>query len=330
MSKDNFADPLLPLGAGRGRSPWSRRHGAVGRFVESMLLVGHPHGITVLHQQLLRRPLRGYEVIGCCLPPPGRIGGTVDGLPVLGGPDDVVDVVCRYHVDTVAVLPSSGMDGAALRRLESDLEPTRAGLLLAPAAPGTVGSRVRNRPVLRGADGLIKASFDSTVAAFVLVLLAPVLLAVAVCLAATGRGRVFARQDRVGRDGRVFQLLRFRTEGDAGRTKPGEFPLGAFLRRYSIDELPQLVNVLKGDVSFVGPRPGLPSELARLGIDVQRAFPVKPGLVGLGSVSGGRGRSPGAGAPADVIEYAENWSLLLDLAILRRAVAAALRGSAPP
>jgi lipopolysaccharide/colanic/teichoic acid biosynthesis glycosyltransferase len=307
----------------------------VGRFVQSTLLVGHPYGVAALHQQLLRRPLRDYQVIGCCLPPPGRVGATLHGLPVLGGPDDVVDVVCRYGVDTVAVLPSSGLDGAALRRLGSDLEPTRADLLLAPAMPGTGEPHVWHHPSLGGVHGLVKASLDRTVAGLVLVLLAPLLIGVAVWLKATNRGPVFVRQERMGRNGQVFHLLKFRTEADAGRTGPGGSRVGSALRHYSIDELPQLFNVLTGDMSLVGPRPEPPSEVARSGADVRCRLPVKPGLVGLRQVLGGQGRSAGDDGLVDVVEvdvdeYAENWSLSRDVRILGRALMAALLEEAPP
>jgi lipopolysaccharide/colanic/teichoic acid biosynthesis glycosyltransferase len=110
---------------------------------------------------------------------------------------------------------------------------------------------------------------------------------------------------------------------------PEETPLGSTLRRYSIDELPQFFNVLSGDMSLVGPPPGLPSELARSGVDVRRCFPVKPGLTGLGQVSGDPGRPWDDGGRIDG-DYAGNWSLLLDLTILRKTFAAALRGNGAP
>jgi lipopolysaccharide/colanic/teichoic acid biosynthesis glycosyltransferase len=176
--------------------------------------------------------------------------------------------------------------------------------------------------------GLVKSSFDRTVAAVLLVLLAPVLIGVAVCLTATSRGPVFVRHERIGRDGRVFQLLRFRTGDDAEGLGPGAARVGSTLRRYSIDELPQLLNVLKGDMSVVGPPPGLPWKVS--GADVHRRLPVKPGLVGLRPVRGGFGSSQDDGGLVDVVDYAENWSLLLDLTILGTTVVAALRGQAPP
>ena len=325
MNQDNFADRMLPPGAVHWQPPWSRRSRPVGGFLQSTLLVGHPYGVAALHQQLLRRPGRDYRVIGCCLLVPGQVGSTLDGLPVLGGPQDVVDVVCRYDVDTVAVLTSPGFGAAALRRLESDLEPTGAGLMLAPAATRPLGTR-RRRLELRGVNGLGRAAFDRTLAALLLVLLAPVLLGVAACLRATGRGPVLDRRERVGRDGRVFCLLTFSTAADAGRTSAWAARVRSAVRRFSLDELPQLVNVLKGDLSLVGPRPGPPSDPP----DPHVGWPVRPGLIGLRTPGEGPGRPPADGDLRDVVDYAENWSLLLDLTILGRALVTALRGHAPP
>ncbi len=323
MCQDKHADSALPTGQAPQHPPRLRRHRSQGRPLQPTLLVGDAHGVAALHQKLLREPRERYRVIGCCLPTPGRTGETVDGLTVLGSPDDVIDVVYRYDVAAVAVLPSSGMDGAALRRLQSDLQLARADLLLAPAGSDARGTRTwhpaaprqRARPGLHGVHRLVKASFDRVAAALALLLLAPVLLGVAVCVKATSGGPVFFRQERVGRDGRVFQLLRFRSAGT--------------LRRYSIDELPQLFNVLVGDMSLVGPPPGLPSELIRNGVDVHRRLSVKPGVIGLGQVSGGRGRSRAHRERVDV-DYAENWSLRLDLMVLGRTFAAVLRGEAAP
>lgn len=328
MSQDDHGNPPPPIGAVRGHSAWPSRPRAVGRLVQSTLLVGQPYGVVALHQQLLHRPHRDYQVIGCCLPAPGRVGTTLDGLPVLGDAGDVAAVAERYDVDTVAVLPSSGLDEAALRRLESDLKRTRADLLLAPAATGTAGSGARNRPRLGGVDGLVKASFDRAVAALLLILLAPVLIAVAVQLKATSPGPVFVRQERVGRDGRVLRLLKFRTDADAGHPRSREPRISWILRRYSLDLLPQLVHVLTGDMSLVGPRPGPLSDLLR--DDVHRRYPVKPGLTGVAHVGGGPVRPRDVGLPIDAVRYAENWSLRLDLAILLGTFAAVLRGEGRP
>jgi lipopolysaccharide/colanic/teichoic acid biosynthesis glycosyltransferase len=199
----------------------------------------------------------------------------------------------------------------------------------------------RRRPGLgpHGVQGLVKASVDRAVAALVLVLLAPVLVVVAVCVKATSPGPVFVRHWRVGRDGRVFSLLRFRTTALHAGERPvvddevlwalrrdvEETPLGAALRRYAIDELPQFINVLVGDMSLVGPPPGVPAGMTGLDDDVLRRSPVRPGLTGLVPVGGSRDRPWDDGRLA--VEYAANWSLLLDLVILRKTVAAAVRGN---
>ena len=320
MTQDEHAHRLLRRGATPGQWPWvDPRQPARRRPLPTALLVGDAHGIAALHRRHLRQPPRDYEVIGCCLTAPDPSRATLEGLPVLGGPDDVVSVVRSYAVDTVAVLPSSG--GAALRRLERDLTATGADLVLAPAAsgvgasslrPAAAGRRRAARSGLHGVRALVKGTFDRGAAALILVLLMPVLLGIAVAVRATTRGPVLVRLPRLGRNGHPFSLLRFSAHRDT--------PLGPALRRHALDELPQLLNVLRGDMSLVGPRPGLPSETAHA------AHRLRPGLIGLTPLAGRSGRSADDGMPMDV-QYAENWSLLLDLSILRRSFAAALRGS---
>jgi lipopolysaccharide/colanic/teichoic acid biosynthesis glycosyltransferase len=316
MSQDHYPVSALPVGAAPQHRPLLRRARPQGRPLETTLLVGDAHGVAALHQELLLRPRERYRVIGCCLPTRGRTGETVRGLPVLGGPDDVVEVVHRYDASTVAVLPSAGLDGAALRRLQGELRLVRADLVLAPAGRDAMGTRgmrgQRQGPGLRGMHRLVKASFDRVVATLALLVMAPALLGVAVGVKLAGRGPVFFRQERVGPDGRVFRLLRFRSTGT--------------LRRYGIDELPQLVNVLRGDMSLVGPRPGLPSAVRSSG---HRRLRVKSGLITPGRSDCGRGRSPADGGSVDV-DYARNWSLRLDLTILGRTFAAVLRGETAP
>jgi exopolysaccharide biosynthesis polyprenyl glycosylphosphotransferase len=282
----------------------------------------------------------------------------VEGVPVLGDLDGVVAVVRRHDVDTVAVLPSPQMDGAALRRLAWELEKTSAELLLVPAVTEIVGPRVRIRPVcglplmhlerpeLRGVRRLTKGVFDRSAAAFGLVLLAPLLVGIALVLRISTPGPILFRQERVGRHGTTFQMLKFRTMVDGAdqmvhtlaaendgngvlfkrKVDPRVTGVGAVLRRYSLDELPQLLNVVKGDMSLVGPRPPLPSEVDRYGFDMHRRFLVKPGLTGLWQISGRSDLSWDESVRID-IRYVENWSLSLDLLILWRTFGAVVRGS---
>ena len=349
---------LLTLGQRQAQRAWLRRQWAKGHLLQTTLLVGPESGVAALREHLLREGAYGYRVIGCCLPATGAGSQEFDGLPVLGGPDDVADVVRRYEVDTVAVLPSRELDGAALRRLGWELEKTRADLLLAPAVTEVVGPRVRVRPVcgtsllqmdrpeLRGVRRLVKESFDRIGAALALLVLVPVLLCVAVAVKTTSAGPVLFRQERVGREGRTFAMLKFRSM-EAGAEElverlapasngngvlfkltrdPRVTRVGRVLRRWSLDELPQLVNVLKGDMSLVGPRPPLQTEVEHYCVDMRRRFVVKPGLTGLWQVSGRSDLSWDDSVRIDV-HYVENWSLFLDLMILGRTFGAVIRGN---
>jgi exopolysaccharide biosynthesis polyprenyl glycosylphosphotransferase len=331
-----------------------------GLFMQTAIIVGHRSGVMALHEQIDREAYHGYRVIGCCLPP--AVAGdpaVFDGLPVLGTLDDVVDVVRRYEVDTVAVLPSPELDGPALRSLGWELEKTQAELLLAPAVTEIAGPRVRIRPVcglpllhmerpeLRGVRRLTKDTFDRTAAAAGILLLLPLLLALAVSVGLTSRGGVFYRQERVGRDGQTFGMLKFRsmiagadrlvedlaTQTDGGNAvlfkikgDPRVTRIGKVLRRYSLDELPQLLNVVRGDMSLVGPRPPLPTEVERYGFDMHRRFLVKPGITGLWQVSGRSDLSWDDSVRIDV-RYVENWSLAFDFMILWKTVGAVFRGA---
>jgi exopolysaccharide biosynthesis polyprenyl glycosylphosphotransferase len=338
-----------------GQRKWVHRQRRNGHFLQSAILVGHRSGVAALHAQLEREPHQGYRAIGCCVPRAQE--DVFHGLPVLGGLDDVVDAVHRHKADTVAVLPSAELEGAALRRLGWELEKTSAELLLAPAVTEIAGPRVSIRPVcglpllhverpeLRGLRRLVKGMVDRVGAAVLLVLLLPLLACVAFAIKLTSSGPVFFRQQRVGCDGRVFWMLKFRTMGvDAERiahelaersdgngvlfkmrADPRVTRVGRVLRRYSLDELPQLLNVLKGDMSLVGPRPPLQREVEHYGFDMHRRFLMKPGLTGLWQVSGRSDLSWEDSVRIDV-RYVENWSLTFDFMIMWKTIGAVLRG----
>jgi exopolysaccharide biosynthesis polyprenyl glycosylphosphotransferase len=328
-----------------------------GRHTQTTLLVGHGTAVALLHEQLTRQANLGYQVVGCCLPSTDEAGRALTDVPVLGDLTDVVDVVQQYGVDTVAVLPSTELDGPTVRRLGWELEKTRTELLLAPAVTDIGGPRMRmtavsglpllhvSRLELRGVRRVAKAVFDRIGAAALLLLIAPALLTLAVAVKTTSTGPVLFRQRRVGRDGQVFAMLKLRTMEVGAERKVTELipssngngvlfkmrvdprvtRVGRFLRRYSLDELPQLINVLKGEMSLVGPRPPLPSEVEKYGPEMRRRFLVKPGLTGLWQVSGRSDLSWEESVRVDV-HYVENWSLFLDLVILWRTGGAVIRG----
>jgi exopolysaccharide biosynthesis polyprenyl glycosylphosphotransferase len=203
-----------------------------------------------------------------------------------------------------------------------------------------------DHPELEGGKQVVKGLFDKVVAGSALIMLAPLFASIALAIKAADRGPVFFRQIRVGKDGRVFSVYKFRTmvvdaeqrkalladhnEG-AGvlfkiRHDPRVTRPGAWLRRWSLDELPQLLNVLIGDMSLVGPRPALPEEAARYGDHMRRRLAVKPGITGLWQVSG-RSDLPWEEAERLDLRYVENWSFALDLQVLWKTGSAVIHGS---
>jgi exopolysaccharide biosynthesis polyprenyl glycosylphosphotransferase len=287
--------------------------------------------------------------------------GFTPGLPPLyGGFEQVASAVERVKADTVVVMACPEIDGGALRRLAWQLERDDIDLIVASTLVDVAGDRTTIRPVdglpmlhvehprLKGSARLVKAAFDRVGAFVLLALASPVLavLAVLVKFGPGGRGPVIFKQERVGKDGRPFTLYKFRTmvvnaearlqelrnlndtDGELFKMRkdPRVTPVGRWLRRFSLDELPQLVNVLKGDMSLVGPRPPLAKEVAGYPSDMLRRLVVKPGLTGLWQVSGRSDLSWEESIRLD-LTYVENWSLSMDLAILARTVSAVARSS---
>lgn len=330
-----------------------------GRCVRRVVLIGHEGPVAALTNQLRREHFHGLNVVGACLPGGRATGPLLDyDAAVYGDFDDVGHAVARTRADTVIVLSCPELDGVALRRLGWELERGDIDLILASALVDVAGARTSVRPVdglpmlhveharLTGARRLVKELFDRCVAALLLLVLWPVLVAVAVWVRCSTPGPALFSQVRVGRDGRQFRIWKFRTmrvDAEAGlaelaganeagavlfkmRADPRVTGVGRVLRRYSLDELPQLWNVLRGDMSLVGPRPPLPSEVARYADDVRRRLAVKPGLTGLWQISGRSDLSWEEAVRLD-LRYVEHWSLSLDLVILARTGTAVLRSS---
>jgi exopolysaccharide biosynthesis polyprenyl glycosylphosphotransferase len=334
---------------------------ARGESLRRVILAGHELSIIGMTRQLRRERYHGLEVVGACLPP-GHDGvgvtGGAQGLTVYGTFDDVATAVELADADTVVVLSCPELDGAALRRLAWRLERDEVDLVVASALVDVAGARTTIRPFdglpmlhvehprLHGGSRLVKDLFDRVGAMLLLAIFGPLLLAVALCVRCTSRGPVLFRQVRVGRDGRLFRIFKFRSmyvdaearlaelrhlnEHDGVlfkiRDDPRVTPVGRYLRRFSLDELPQLLNVLLGQMSLVGPRPPLPVEVAAYADDVRRRLAVKPGMTGLWQVSG-RSDLPWEEAVRLDLRYVENWSLSLDLVILLRTMTAVVRSS---
>ncbi|MCK2213225.1 sugar transferase [Actinomadura sp. ATCC 31491] len=330
------------------------RSRAAGGCMRKVVAVGHAASVAELVELFRAERHHGLDVVAACLPD-GAPGGRVAGVPVAGDLSDVPIVVEQVNADTVAVLACPEMDGQALRRLAWRLERTCTELVVAPALMDVAGPRTTIRPAaglpllhvehpeLTGVRQLLKNVFDRLVAMALLVLLAPLLAGLAVAVRLTSPGPALFRQTRVGRGGRLFTILKFRTMRRGSerqkvtlvsdrdgllfkiRNDPRVTPLGTRMRRHSLDELPQLINVVLGHMSLVGPRPPLPEEVARYGDDVRRRLLVRPGLTGLWQVSGRSDLSWEESVRLD-LRYVENWSLTLDLQILWKTWSAVARG----
>ncbi|HZN17408.1 MAG TPA: exopolysaccharide biosynthesis polyprenyl glycosylphosphotransferase [Micromonosporaceae bacterium] len=351
------------------------RRWARGECLRRVLVVGHACAVADLTRRLRRERHHGMDVVGACLPAGAATlssgsGAPAGAVPVLGTFDDVAMAAWQVDADTVVVLSCPELDGTAVRRLAWRLERDDVDLVLANALIDVDGGRATVRPVdglpmlhvdhprLGGVRRVVKSVVDRLTALFLLVLLIPLLVAVAALVRwqPGARGPALDRQARVGRGGREFQLLKFRTryaqpqqgaaggqggcavpertagqggavpDQPAGSGAPPVTPLGRWLRRFSLAALPQLANVVRGEMSLVGPRPPRPDEVARHPDDMRRRLVVKPGMTGLWQVSRGVDLSSEEALRLD-LRYVENWSLTLDLVVVLRTVTAVARSA---
>jgi exopolysaccharide biosynthesis polyprenyl glycosylphosphotransferase len=321
---------------------------AVGQAMQRVVLVGHPDSVASLLSELGRWHTHGLSVVGACLTGDAQFFSVISGVPVFAGVDETTRAVAALEADSVAVLACPELSGPRMRELAWELEKSGTDVYIAPAVLDIAEARTTIRPIAGlpllhmehpqrvGSKLVIKSLLDRAAATFALILLAPVLAAIAIRIRRTDGGPVFFKQVRVGRNGQPFKVWKFRTmvidaerlqanltdqnEGNGALFKMRRDPRitkpGTWLRRYSLDELPQLINVVRGEMSIVGPRPALPEETAKYnGTHMTRRIVVKPGITGLWQVSGRSDLSLADSMRLDV-HYVENWSLILDLQIL--------------
>jgi exopolysaccharide biosynthesis polyprenyl glycosylphosphotransferase len=337
-----------------------RRARKQGKYLQDVLVVGHEWAVLDLVAELRRNPDSGLNVVGACVPGGRGSRQMADmDVPVIGDLNQVVASVKRVGADVLAVTTCVEFGGPELRRVCWALENSDVEIVVAPALIEVAGPRLHIRPVaklpllhvekpeLTGARRVIKNVFDRSSAFAALLLLAPLMLGVALVIRLTSRGPALFRQTRVGSQGKPFTIYKFRSmypDAEARldsleaqnerrdgllfkiRNDPRITPIGRILRRYSIDELPQLINVLKGDMSLVGPRPPLPVEVAQYSDDVRRRLLVRPGVTGLWQVSGRSDLEWVESVRLD-LRYVENWSLIYDFEILWKTFYAVLRGA---
>jgi exopolysaccharide biosynthesis polyprenyl glycosylphosphotransferase len=337
------------VGGRLGARQWLHRQRRRGQCVHKVVVVGSAESALEMVTTLQREPLSGLQVVAACVTGEPRMFTKDSMVPVLGTLTDVVDVLHDLRADTVCVAAGPGVTAGTLRELSYQLEGSGVGLLVSPVLTNVTGTRLSYRtipglpllhvdePELTGSRRLVKAIFDRTVGVLCLLLVAPLLLGIALAIRLTSPGPALFRQERVGRAGETFKIWKFRTmhvgahaakdtlaakniHGLEGvlfklQVDPRVTNVGRLLRRYSLDELPQLVNVVLGHMSLVGPRPPLQEEVDRYEGHVHRRLLVKPGITGLWQVSG-RADLPWEEAVRLDLHYVENWSLGLDVAVL--------------
>ncbi|MHD0300607.1 sugar transferase [Rhodococcus qingshengii] len=356
-----FAFPAGLVALIANRWYWRRviaRRRAHGEFRTSVLVVGSRQGVVNLAENFERGTADGFQVVGVCIPGHNRkvsqaitVGDR--SIPVLGNEHDVAQALDVVGADTVAVTATEhlGLDG--MRKLAWDLESQHVDLVVSPGILDVAGPRLSMRPVAglplihverpryHGAQKFAKTSFDLLFATTVLLLISPVLLAAALAVKLTSAGPIIYRAERMGLDGEPFPMLKFRSmvqDADrqvsalmkdnqgAGvlfkiRDDPRVTPVGRFLRRYSIDELPQFFNVLRREMSVVGPRPPLRREVETYDGTVSRRLLVKPGITGLWQVSGRSDLSWEDTVRLD-LSYVDNWSMMGDILIITKTLKA--------
>lgn len=338
---------------------WLHRRRARGDCSHRVLVVGSERQVADLVRHFRSAPYAGFQVVGACLPgwrQELRLGE--DTIPVVGTPESVAVAMRALRADTVAVADHEALSNGALRRLGWQLERSGADLMVAPSVIEVAGPRISIRPVaglpllhveeptLTGVSRVVKSAVERVGAVALLLVFTPILVLIGLAVRLTSKGPALFKQARVGQGGQLFTVYKFRTmrrTAEAERAQlvaattvdgllfklpndPRCTRLGRFLRRYSIDELPQLWNVVIGDMSIVGPRPPLPSEVAGYDDELRRRLLVKPGMTGLWQVSGRSDLSWNESVRLDLY-YVENWSPSLDLVILAKTALAVLRGA---
>ena len=326
-----------------------------GHLVQRVVVAGSTAQVDEVTRVLDRERWLGYQVIGAVVPAAESAEHTPVGVPVLGTTARTAAVVADTRCDIVLFAGGAVASAQQMRRAAWELADTPVQIMLVPGLTDVASDRVRVRPAaglqlmeLEGpraqhATRISKRLFDLAGASALLVLLSPLLAVTAMAIKLHDGGPVLFRQQRVGRNGDLFDCYKFRSmvvgadamvdqvaaqnkheeghvlfkaEHDPRVTRPGRL-----IRRFSLDEMPQFINVLRGEMSLVGPRPPLPSEVERYTDDVRRRLAVRPGMTGLWQVSGRSDLSWEDSVRLDLY-YVDNWSIVQDLLILARTMVA--------
>lgn len=341
---------------------WLLKQRVRGHYLARAIVVGNREDVEYVVSQIEKNAGAAYFVVGAALDSsnldgsPGEITVNHRAVPVISDLDHVADAAASMGVETVVVAGQPKGGGQYIRNLGWELENTDAELVLSSRLTDVAGPRIHFRPVeglplihveiphFSGAKHALKRILDIVVSGTALLLLFPVLLLIALLVRLDSHGPILFQQERCGRNQRRFQMIKFRSmvetaEDDLAslldqneangvlfkiRNDPRITRVGRVLRKYSLDELPQLWNILVGDMSLVGPRPPLPAEVEAYESHVQRRLHIKPGLTGMWQVNGRSDLDWEESVRLDLY-YVENWSLAGDIIIIWRTFKVLLR-----
>ena len=330
----------------------ARMRGA-GQLMHRVVAVGSIAEINQLVAALNTRPKLGYEIVGACLPT--SVDDPTLDVPIVGSVGNAVRSCIALGADTLLVAGGSQVSSSDLRCIGWELEGSNVDLIVVPSLLDVAGPRIHSRPMsglpfihieppqVAAAMRWGKAAFDRSLSLLLLVLMSPLFVVIAIAVKIDTGGPVIFRHRRVGVGGIEFGLWKFRSmlpeaekehdnlvaaQGSALLFKAPADPrvtrVGRFIRRYSLDELPQLLNVLIGDMSLVGPRPQVAAEVAEYGDHDHRRLLVRPGMTGLWQVSGRSNLTWKEAVRLDLY-YVDNWSMMGDLVILFKTLRAVVR-----
>ena len=333
-----------------------------GQLVQGVVVLGSPSAVQHIHHSLKSAPEAGYMPLAAILPGfqlKSPVGEELP-LPVASVSTDLEEIVATLvgcRADALIVTSGSALKTGEVRRLGWQLQAHGINMIMAPSLTDIAASRFHTQaisgfplihvgaPMLEGRSAVAKRSFDVVISGLLILAFAPLLVVLAALVKLGSPGPVFYWQERIGKDGKSFKMFKFRSmvvNADAQLTEllaaqgagdkplfkvdndPRITPIGAFLRQYSLDELPQLFNVFLGDMSLVGPRPQREAEVELYDSSAHRRLMVKPGMSGLWQVSGRSNLTWEQSIRFDLY-YVENWSLSGDLAILCKTFSAVLQ-----
>jgi exopolysaccharide biosynthesis polyprenyl glycosylphosphotransferase len=361
-----IALPLGLVGLFVTRWMWRRINGRKrrqGQDQSKLLVVGATRAAHDIATEFAKDPWAGYRVVGICTPMgPSQAKEVINvagrDIPIVGTDEAILDAVQQTGVDTVALAATHHLSPVEIRRLMWELETVGVDLMVAPGLIDIADQRLTSRPVAGMAvfeiakpqysrsNSLLKRSFDVLFASAALIALSPIMVLTAVAVKLTSPGPIFYRSERVGIDGAPFRMTKFRsmyTDADSRQAEliaanggnamyfkmkddPRVTKVGKIIRKFSIDELPQFLDVLSGAMSVVGPRPQVRREVDTYDDLVSRRLSVKPGLTGLWQVSGRNDLEVEDAVRLD-LSYVENWSLLQDMLIIAKTVRTVVAGS---